>query len=73
MPKNMMDIKVEQEIARLQKSPNVQLAQRYEMVRYQRLELMHRLQALEKKGERLVAAGFTMEMLNGLAEETGDW
>lgn len=57
------DTEIEREITRLQKSPLVALAQMYESVRYQRLELYNTLANLEQLGEELESAGITKEIL----------
>lgn len=65
---NLLDVEVENEIQRLQKSHHVVLAQMYETVRYRRMELYNQLLALERQGKALEAAGVTQEMLDTFVE-----
>lgn len=60
----LTDEQVEEEIARLQKSPYVKLANRERRIRERRRMYMYHLRQMEKKGRELEAAGLTMEMLN---------
>ena len=66
----LTDSQVEQEIARLQESPYVKLANRERRVRERRRMYLYSLRQLEKKGRALEEAGITMEILNGMCEET---
>lgn len=66
--KSLLDVEVENEIQRLQKSHHVVLAQSYETVRYRRMELYNQLLALERQGKALEAAGVTQELLDSFAE-----
>ena len=66
----LSDQQVEQEIARLQESPYVKLANRERRVRERRRMYLYSLRQLEKKGKALEEAGVTMEVLNGMCEET---
>lgn len=68
----LSDMQVEQEIARLQESPHVKLANRERRVRERRRMYLYHLRQLEKKGKALEESGITMEVLNNLAEE-GDY
>lgn len=64
MPKDYItDDQVEREIARLLESPHVKLAKREEQLRQRRRRYMYDLRCLEKKGRKLEADGFTLEML----------
>ena len=64
MPKGYLsDAQVEREIARLLASPHVKLARMEEQLRQQRRRLLGELQQLERKGKKLEAAGFTLDML----------
>ena len=68
----LSDMQVEQEIARLQESPYVKLANRERRVRERRRMYLYSLRQLEKKGKALEEAGITMEVLNGMCEEGTD-
>lgn len=65
----LTDMQVEQEIARLQESPYVKLANRERRVRERRRMYLYSLRQLEKKGKALEESGITMEVLNGMCEE----
>lgn len=65
----LSDMQVEQEIARLQESPYVKLANRERRVRERRRMYLYSLRQLEKKGKALEESGITMEVLNGMCEE----
>ena len=65
----LSDMQVEQEIARLQESPYVKLANKERRVRERRRMYLYSLRQLEKKGRALEASGITMEVLNGMCEE----
>lgn len=65
----LSDQQVEQEIARLQESPYVKLANKERRVRERRRMYLYSLRQLEKKGKALEEAGITMEVLNGMCEE----
>ena len=60
------DEMVEEEIARLQKSPYVKLARKEERIRYARRQYLYTLRMYEKKGKQLEADGITMEALESL-------
>ena len=66
---NLTDEQVEREIARLQQSPYVKLAEKERRVRTRRRQYLYHLRVLEKKGKDLSAAGFTMENLDDFSEE----
>ena len=68
----LSDMQVEQEIARLQESPYVKLANRERRVRERRRMYLYSLRQLEKKGKALEDAGITMEVLNCMCEEAED-
>lgn len=57
------DEMVEAEIARLQASPDVKLAQKEQNLIYRRRRYMWSLQNLEKRGKQLREEGWTMETL----------
>ena len=61
------DEMVEEEIARLQKSPYVKLARKEERIRYARRQYLYALRMYEKKGKQLEADGITMEAVESLA------
>ena len=65
----LSDMQVEQEIARLQESHYVKLANRERRVRERRRMYLYSLRQLEKKGQALEESGITMEVLNGMCEE----
>ena len=65
----LTDMQVEQEIARLQESHYVKLANRERRVRERRRMYLYSLRQLEKKGKALEESGITMEVLNGMCEE----
>lgn len=65
---NLTDEQVEREIARLQQSQYVKLAEKERRVRTRRRQYLYHLRVLEKKGKDLSAAGFTMENLDDLLE-----
>lgn len=66
---NLTDEQVEREIARLQQSQYVKLAEKERRVRTRRRQYLYHLRVLEKKGKDLSAAGFTMENLDDFPEE----
>lgn len=68
----MTDDQVELEIARLQDSPYVKLANKERRVRQRRRMYLYGLRQLEKKGRELEASGFTMENLEQMLYETED-
>ena len=68
----LTDTQVEQEIARLQESHYVKLANRERRVRERGRMYLYNLRQLEKKGNALEESGITMEVLNGLCEEVND-
>ena len=65
----LTDAQVEREIARLQDSPYVKLANRERQVRERRRMYLYGLRQLEKKGRALEEAGITMEMLSGMCDD----
>ena len=69
--KTLTDAQVEQEIARLQKSPYVKLAKREEYIRNARRQYLYALRTYEKKGKDLEASGITMEVLDSIAKGCG--
>lgn len=65
----LTDEQVEQEIAKLLKSPDVKLAKKEMRLRYRRRQYLYGLRNLEKKGKELAKAGITMEILEQMARE----
>ena len=62
MAKNFLtDDDVEREIARLNASPAVKLAEKEIALRYQRRKRLYNLRCLEKRGKELSAAGITLD------------
>ena len=59
----LTDEAVEEEILRLQNSPQVKLARREEAIRNRRRQYMYQLRMYEKKGIALEAQGITLEEL----------
>ena len=60
------------EIARLQESPHVKLAQREEEVREGLRQYMQQLRMLERRGKHLEAQGVTMDVLKQMADACFD-
>lgn len=63
---NITDEQVEQEIARLQNSPYVKLAQQERRLRERRRMYLYGLRQLEKKGKALSEAGITPDVLRSM-------
>ena len=63
----LTDEAVEEEILRLQSSPQVKLARREEAIRNRRRQYMYQLRMYEKKGQALEAQGITLEELEEIA------
>lgn len=57
--KAMTDYEVEQEIKRLNASPEVALARQEQRLIYRRRQYMYNLQWMERRGKELVALGIT--------------
>ena len=66
----LTDEQVEEEIERLRESPLVKLARRERRLQYKRLQFLYSLRELEKHGQKLQNAGITLEILDGLENET---
>jgi hypothetical protein len=60
----LTDKQVEREIERLNASPEVALARRYQRLKYRRRQYLYQLRDLEKKGKALEEAGITREVLD---------
>lgn len=65
----LTDDQVEAEIARLQESHYVKLANKERRVRNRRRMYLYGLRQLEKKGKELEASGVTMDVLNSMDKE----
>ena len=68
----LTDEAVEDEIARLQASPQVALARREERIRNRRRQYMYQLRMYEKKGQQLEAEGITLDYLEQRGKEMGE-
>ena len=66
MAKGLTDEQVEQEIARLQNSPYVKLANQERRLREKRRMYLYSLRQQEKKGKELEAAGLTADVLRSM-------
>lgn len=60
--KFLTDAQVEEEIARLSKSPYVKLARQQERIKYQRRQYLYGLRDLEKKGKALYEQGVAKDV-----------
>lgn len=65
----LTDEQVEREIAQLQKSPYVKLAEKERRVRNRRRMYLYGLRQMEKKGRELERSGITMEVLDNMGNE----
>ena len=68
----LTDAQVEQEIARLQESQYVKLANKERRVRNRRRMYLYHLRQMEKKGKELEASGITSEVLDSMSMEVED-
>ena len=68
----LTDEEVEREIERLNESEAVALARREQRLKYKRRQYLYQLRDLEKKGEALLAAGITREVLDALYMNGGE-
>lgn len=66
MAKGLTDAQVEQEIARLQQSPHVKLANQERRLREKRRMYLYSLRQLEKKGMELERSGITSDVLRSM-------
>lgn len=66
MAKGLTDAQVEQEIARLQQSPHVKLANQERRLREKRRMYLYSLRQLEKKGMELECSGITSDVLRSM-------
>lgn len=62
----LTDEEVEREIERLNASDAVALARRDARLRYKRRQYLYQLRDLEKKGQALLKAGITREVLDAM-------
>lgn len=67
--KILTDEEVEMEIARLQESPYVKLANKERRLRNRRRMYLYSLRQLEKKGKALESSGVTNEILDAMGDE----
>lgn len=68
----LTDEQVEREIARLQESSYVKLANKERRVRNRRRMYLYHLRQMEKKGKELEASGITSEVLDSMNKEVED-
>jgi hypothetical protein len=68
----LTDEEVEQEIERLNNSEAVALARRKARLEYKRRQYLYQLRDLEKKGNALLEAGITREVLDAMYNETNE-
>lgn len=66
MAKGLTDEQVELEIARLQNSPHVKLANQERRLREKRRMYLYSLRQLEKKGRELERSGLTADVLRSM-------
>lgn len=66
----LTDEQVEEEIERLRESPLVKLARRERRLQYKRRQFLYSLRELEMHERELQSAGITLEILDGLENET---
>lgn len=64
----LTDLQVEDEIARLTASEEVQLAKLEERIKYKRRQYMYKLRNLEKRGIELKKLGYDMDSLTEAME-----
>ena len=68
----LTDEQVEREIARLQESSYVKLANKERRVRNRRRMYLYHLRQMEKKGKELESSGITSEVLDSMNKEVED-
>ena len=73
MAKGLTDEQVELEIARLQNSPHVKLANQERRLREKRRMYLYSLRQLEKKGKELEKAGLTSDVLRSMYASDCDY
>ena len=69
----LTDEQVEEEIARLTKSPFVKLARKQERIKYQRRQYLYGLRDLENRGKKLFDAGITLDVLECVDNECEEY
>lgn len=73
MAKGLTDEQVELEIARLQNSPHVKLANQERRLREKRRMYLYSLRQLEKKGKELERSGLTADVLRSMYASDCDY
>lgn len=73
MAKGLTDEQVEAEIARLQNSPHVKLANQERRLREKRRMYLYSLRQLEKKGKELERSGLTADVLRSMYASDCDY
>lgn len=73
MAKGLTDEQVELEIARLQNSPHVKLANQERRLREKRRMYLYSLRQLEKKGKELEKSGLTADVLRSMYASDCDY
>lgn len=73
MAKGLTDEQVELEIARLQNSPHVKLANQERRLREKRRMYLYGLRQLEKKGRELERSGLTADVLRSMYSTDFDY
>ena len=73
MARGLTDAQVEAEIARLQNSPHVKLANQERRLREKRRMYLYSLRQQEKKGKELEAAGLTADVLRSMYGSDGSF
>lgn len=73
MAKGLTDEQVEQEIARLQNSPYVKLANQERRLREKRRMYLYSLRQQEKRGKELEASGLTADVLRSMYSSEFDY
>lgn len=68
----LTDEEVEREIERLNASEAVALARRKARLEYRRRQYLYQLRDLEKKGQALMKAGITREVLDAMYSSCGE-
>jgi hypothetical protein len=68
----LTDEQVEEEIAQLTEDEAVALARREIRLKYRRRQRLYALRNLKKRGEELMKAGITRELLDAMYDETED-
>lgn len=69
----LTDEQVEEEIARLQKSPHVKLANQEKRLRNRRRMYLYQLRQEERKGKELEQAGITADVLRSMYNQEPEY